>query len=163
MIPTSTAYGVNVAHLTLSASLAKDSLKLAQAFGPSQVLRLLGGSSDKSAASEALKESCRGLLNQVSAALAMSVKDNDLIYHDAVPNPEALDAIDKLDAVKPLAFSDICVGGQADIARIVGPDIFARLVPLSVHESASMYSEEKAGILRREQGIVASADQVFVN
>jgi hypothetical protein len=115
LIPESTKYGVNVAHLTLALSLAKESLKLAQAFGPSQVLRLLGGSSDKSAASEALKESCRSLLNQVTSALAMSVKDNDLIYHDAVPNAEALDAVERLDAVKPLGFSDICPGGQADI------------------------------------------------
>jgi hypothetical protein len=30
---------------------------------------------------------------------------------------------------------------------------------LSVHECASMYSEEKAGILRRELGLVANADQ----
>lgn len=119
-------------------------------------MRLLGGSSDKS---EALKESCRHLLNQITPALAMAIKDNDLIYHDAVPNADALDAVERLEAVKPLSFSDICVGGEADIARIVGPDIFSRLVPLSVHESASMYSEEKAGILRKEQGIVASADQ----
>lgn len=134
---------------------------MAQNFGPSQVLRLLGSQSDKQAASEALQESCRTLLNLVTSAQASAVKDNDLIYHDVVPNTDSLDPIDRLDAVKPLGFVDICPGGQADVARIVGDDIFSRLVPLSVHESSSMYSEEKASILRREQGKVFTADQVI--
>lgn len=32
--------------------------------------------------------------------------------------------------------------------EVSGPDIFARLVPLSVHQAASLYSEEKAKIFR---------------
>lgn len=34
--------------------------------------------------------------------------------------------------------------------QTIGPDIFIRLVPLSVHESASVYSEEKAKLVRGE-------------
>lgn len=30
-----------------------------------------------------------------------------------------------------------------------GPDVFARLVPICAHEASSMYSEEKAIILRQ--------------
>lgn len=29
-----------------------------------------------------------------------------------------------------------------------GPDVFARLIPMGAHEASSMYSEEKAKILR---------------
>ena len=34
--------------------------------------------------------------------------------------------------------------------KTIGPDLFAKLIPLSVHESASVYSEEKAKIVRAE-------------
>lgn len=69
----------------------------------------------------------------------------------AVPNVETLQPIEKLAAVKPTTFAEVCTNGQADIPNIIGPDIFQKLVPLSVHESESKYSEEKAKILRAEQ------------
>ena len=37
-----------------------------------------------------------------------------------------------------------------DIQRIIGPDIFQKIVPMSVTESASMYDEEKAKLVRSE-------------
>lgn len=37
-----------------------------------------------------------------------------------------------------------------EVQKVIGPDIFAKLVPLGVHESASMYSEEKAKMARAE-------------
>ena len=33
--------------------------------------------------------------------------------------------------------------------EISGPDIFQKLVPMSAHEASSLYSEEKATLLRR--------------
>ena len=32
---------------------------------------------------------------------------------------------------------------------IAGPDIFKKLVPIEAHEASSLYSEEKAKVLRR--------------
>ncbi|KAI7886741.1 BRO1-domain-containing protein [Lichtheimia hyalospora FSU 10163] len=77
-----------------------------------------------------------------------ATRDNDMIYHDNVPQESILTPIDRLKAVKPTPISDLY--GPNDISKVIGPDIFAKLVPLSVHESASMYSEEKAKLLRGE-------------
>ncbi|KAI9019756.1 BRO1-like domain-containing protein [Hyaloraphidium curvatum] len=115
-------------------------------------------SSSATTASVALLDATRMLLTNVTDKKNLATKDNDLIYHDSVPNTDALAPVDKLLAVKPLAFAEICAGGAADIPRIVGPDIFAKLVPISVHESASMYSEEKAKLLRSEEEQVKDVD-----
>lgn len=32
---------------------------------------------------------------------------------------------------------------------MTGPDVFARLVPMGAHEASSMYSEEKAKLIRQ--------------
>ncbi|KAI0236996.1 bck1-like resistance to osmotic shock, partial [Massospora cicadina] len=36
------------------------------------------------------------------------------------------------------------------MTKVIGPDVFHRLIPLSIHESASLYSEEKAKLVRQE-------------
>jgi hypothetical protein len=84
--------------------------------------------------------------------------DNDLIDHDSVPSTDSLAPPDKLSAVKPITFAEVCAGGAADIPRIVGADIFAKLVPMAVHESSSLYSEEKAKLLRGEEERVREVD-----
>lgn len=63
-----------------------------------------------------------------------------------------------MNAVKPIPFAGVCTNGQADIPKIIGPDIFARIVPLSVTEGSSVYSEEKAKLLRAEQERVKEVD-----
>ena len=40
----------------------------------------------------------------------------------------------------------------------MGKDLFAKLVPMAVHEAASFYSEEKAKLLRTQVDLVNSAD-----
>jgi len=45
-----------------------------------------------------------------------------------------------------------------EVQKTIGSDIFGRLVPLSVHESASVYSEEKAKVVRSEVEKVELAD-----
>ena len=41
------------------------------------------------------------------------------------------------------------IGFEITDTEISGPDIFARLVPMEAHAASSMYSEEKANLLRR--------------
>ncbi len=45
-----------------------------------------------------------------------------------------------------------------DVQKTIGPDLFIKLVPLSVHESASVYSEEKAKLVRAEVERTDTAD-----
>ncbi|WWD02141.1 hypothetical protein V865_000179 [Kwoniella europaea PYCC6329] len=78
-----------------------------------------------------------------------STKDNDLIYHEVLPSEAALPTIEKLPSSStPITIQEIY--GNAEITKLIGPDIFIKLVPLAVHESASIYSEEKAKLVRGE-------------
>lgn len=81
-------------------------------------------------------------------AKVQATKDNDLIYHEILPSEAALPQIDKLPPAAPITIQDVY--GNPDVSKLIGPDIFIRLVPLAVHESASVYSEEKAKLVRAE-------------
>ena len=83
-----------------------------------------------------------------SEAKDQAVKDNELIYHDILPSEPSLPTIEKLPAATPITIQEVYQ--NADVSKLIGPDIFVRLVPLAVHESASVYSEEKAKLVRGE-------------
>ncbi|PCH36767.1 BRO1-domain-containing protein [Wolfiporia cocos MD-104 SS10] len=75
-------------------------------------------------------------------------RENDLIYNAVLPAAEALPQIDKAMVATPITIQEVYA--TPDVQKVIGPDIFLRLVPLSVHESASVYSEEKAKLVRGE-------------
>lgn len=75
-------------------------------------------------------------------------RENDLIYNAVIPSPEALPPIEKAVVALPISIQEVY--GTPDAQKVIGPDLFSRLVPLSVHESASVYSEEKAKVVRKE-------------
>jgi hypothetical protein len=81
-------------------------------------------------------------------------RENDLIYNSILPPAETLPQIDKTVVATPISIQDVY--GTADVQKVIGSDIFIRLIPLSVHESASVYSEEKAKMVRGE---VEKADE----
>lgn len=58
--------------------------------------------------------------------------ENEFIYHEEVPDKEALPEIKGAALVKGIAFS------VTDL-EISGPDIFGRLVPMKAHEASSLY------------------------
>jgi len=75
-------------------------------------------------------------------------RENDLIYNAILPSPETLPPIDKLAVATAIHIHDVYAAPEAQ--KTIGQDIFIKLVPLSVHESASVYSEEKAKLVRAE-------------
>ncbi|KAH3680658.1 hypothetical protein WICMUC_000215 [Wickerhamomyces mucosus] len=77
--------------------------------------------------------------------LKTSIKENDFIYNESIPLKESLDKIKPLDSVKPININD-----HSQIGEIVGDDIFEKIIPVNIHEKLSLYSEEKAQILRDE-------------
>lgn len=83
-------------------------------------------------------------------------RDNDMIYHQPVPTEANLPSIPKLPAAKPIPVNELYQG--QDIQKIIGPDIFQRIVPMSVTESASLYDEEKAKLIRAETERVEGSD-----
>jgi hypothetical protein len=104
----------------------------------------------------ALHEIVKDFAAVVTAKHKAAVKDNDVVYHQVVPSQESLPPIEKASLAKPTTMNDTLTPEQ--LKAIVGNDIFANLVPMSVHETASVYSEHKATLLRRLNELVSRAD-----
>ncbi|XP_011149397.1 tyrosine-protein phosphatase non-receptor type 23 [Harpegnathos saltator] len=78
--------------------------------------------------------------------------ENEFIYHEEVPEKEVLPSVKGASLVKGVPFN-------INDPEVSGPDIFARLVPMKVHEASSLYSEEKAKILRSVGAKIEEKDQ----
>lgn len=68
--------------------------------------------------------------------------ENDFIYHEEIPDISTISAVQGANLVTGIGF-------DVSDPEIIGDDIFKRLVPMKTHENSSLYSEEKAIILRR--------------
>ena len=88
----------------------------------------------------------------VGGKLKAAEKENEFVYHEKVPEKATLPEIKGASLVKgtPFDITDPEVSGQ---------DIFHRLVPMEAHEASSLYSEEKAKLLRRIGASVEEKDQ----
>lgn len=69
-------------------------------------------------------------------------QENEFIYHEMIPEITNISAVQGASLVQGIPF-------DVTDAQIIGDDIFKRLVPMKAHENLSLYSEEKANILRR--------------
>lgn len=137
-------YGVAIARLAVAEAAAKEANKVAANFPSS-----MPPSSNLSAETGGiLADIARRNLTTIQNKLQELTKDNDYIYHQTVPAEASLPAVAKLPAAKPIPVSELYAG--QDIQRITGPDLFAKIVPLAVTESASLYDEEKAKLVRAE-------------
>ncbi|XP_036226729.2 tyrosine-protein phosphatase non-receptor type 23 isoform X3 [Bactrocera oleae] len=68
--------------------------------------------------------------------------ENEFIYHEAVPELSSIPTIQGANLVNGTSFS-------VTDPEVAGEDIFARLVPMKAHVASSLYSEEKAKLLRK--------------
>ncbi|KAL8769709.1 MAG: hypothetical protein Q9209_004325 [Squamulea sp. 1 TL-2023] len=146
------AHGMAIARLLAAEVDGRDALRIAAAF-PSSVSPHSNLNSDTGAN---LTDASRKHLANVQERLAVFNKDNDFIYHQIIPAETTLSVIPKLPAAKAIPVSELYQG--QDIQRIIGPDIFQKLVPMSVTESASLYDEEKAKLIRAEAEDVETAN-----
>src|SRR5215469_16760997 len=138
------AHGTAVCRLQVAESDVRDANRLANSF-PTTVP---ANSNLTSETNVVLIEITKRHLATVQEKLTEFSKDNDFIYHQPIPNEASLPAIPKLPAAKAIPVSELYQG--QDIQRIIGPDIFQRIVPMAVTESASLYDEEKAKLVRAE-------------
>jgi hypothetical protein len=83
-------------------------------------------------------------------------RENDLIYNAILPSPDALPHVDKTTVATAIHIHDVYAAPE--VQKTIGQDFFSKLVPLSVHESASVYSEEKAKLVRNEVEKADSAE-----
>lgn len=68
-------------------------------------------------------------------------QENEFIYHESLPEVSSLSAVQGASLVQGIPF-------DVTDSQVIGEDIFKRLVPMKAHEHLSVYSEEKANILR---------------
>jgi hypothetical protein len=137
-------HGVAIGRLQVAEAQAREANRIASSF-PSSVPP---NSNLAAETGPTLADQTRRHLAACQEKLGEFVKDNDFIYHDPVTPEAQLAAIPKLPAAKAIPVSELYQG--QDIQRIIGPDIFQRIVPMAVTESASMYDEEKAKLVRGE-------------
>jgi hypothetical protein len=146
------SHGVAIARLQAAEGSVKEANKLANSF-PGNVPANSNLTSETGAS---FVEITKRHLTNVQEKLLELIKDNDYIYHQTVPAEAALSVIPKLPAAKAIPVSELYAG--QDIQRITGPDIFQKIVPMSVTESASLYDEEKAKLVRAETERVETAN-----
>ncbi|KAH8691570.1 putative signal transduction protein BroA [Talaromyces proteolyticus] len=148
----SNSHGVAIARLQLAEKLSATAATWAKSF-PSTIPASSNLAAD---AGTTIAELIKKHQTTVQETVASMIKDNDFIYHQPVPNEAGLSAVAKLPAAKAIPVSELYQG--QDIQRIIGPDIFQKLVPMSVTESASLYDEEKAKLIRAETERVETAN-----
>ncbi|TDZ65167.1 Vacuolar protein-sorting protein BRO1 [Colletotrichum trifolii] len=137
-------HGTAVARLQAAETQGKEANRIAVSFPHS-----VPANSNLSAETGGiLVEMTKRHLSTVQDKLKELSKDNDFIYHQTVPAEASLPPVPKLPASKPIPVSELYAG--QDIQRITGPDLFSKIVPLAVTESASLYDEEKAKLIRAE-------------
>ncbi|KAL8945701.1 MAG: hypothetical protein Q9222_007797, partial [Ikaeria aurantiellina] len=146
------SHGMAIARLQLAEADGRDAVRIAAAF-PSSISPSSNLTSDSGSS---LVDATKKHLANVQDRLTAFNKDNDFIYHQTIPAEASLSVIPKLPAAKAIPVSELYQG--QDIQRIIGPDIFQKLVPMSVTESASLYDEEKAKLVRAEAENVETAN-----
>ena len=146
------SHGTAIARLLKAEILAKDASRVASSF-PSSIPPTSNLPSDTMSI---FTDQVKRHISNIQEKLTSFIKDNDFIYHQSVPNEAALSVVAKVAAAKAIPVSELYVG--QDIHRVIGPDIFQRIVPMAVTESASLYDEEKAKLIRAEAEKVETAN-----
>ncbi|XP_029444058.1 tyrosine-protein phosphatase non-receptor type 23 isoform X2 [Rhinatrema bivittatum] len=101
-----------------------------------------------------VQDALRFTMDVVGGKYNSAKKDNDFIYHKAVP------ALDTLQPVKGAPLVKALPVNPTDPA-VTGPDIFSKLVPMSAHEASSLYSEEKAKLLREQMSKIDTKNEIL--
>lgn len=139
-------HGAGLVRMTLAHNLAMEAMRQAQSF--TYTFSSTATATLPHDAATALVEITKAHQALCLEQKTQAAKDNDLIYHAILPSESSLPAVEKLAAATPITIQEIYA--NPDVSKLIGPDIFIRLVPLAVHESASIYSEEKAKLVRAE-------------
>ncbi|KAI8968458.1 BRO1-like domain-containing protein [Mycotypha africana] len=141
-------YGECAGRYAAAENAAKEAVKLANTFASALLISNHANGTIPSEAGAAVQELCKTKSAHCTEKLTTANKDNDMIYHETVPQESILTPIDRLKAVKSIPIVELY--GPDEMKRVIGADLFSKLIPLSVHESASLYSEEIAKLLRAE-------------
>lgn len=141
-------YGECVSRYGAAEAAAKEAVKLSNSLTSALLSSNHANGTVPAEGGSAIQELCKNLAANCGEKLTTATRDNDMIYHETVPQESILTPIDRLKAVKSIPIVELY--GPEEMKKIIGADLFSKLIPISVHESASLYSEEKAKLLRSE-------------
>ncbi|KAJ2782335.1 bck1-like resistance to osmotic shock [Coemansia interrupta] len=149
-------YGTSIARYSLADQHAREATKLVGQFTETFF-------STTNLADDLCPESVQGLQEMISHLAANITEelnrannDNDVIYNEPVPNTSTLPALEAASVVSNFDINKFYASEER--SNVVGGELFSRLIPMSVHESSSLYSEEMAKMLRAEEDKVNLAD-----
>lgn len=99
-------------------------------------------------------EDISNLTKNIQEQVATLEKDNDFIYHDTIPNTSSVGEVTSMEAAKAIPYVD-------QVKEEEDPDkaIFKTVIPLNIHKQTSLYSEEKAKILRAQDENIEIANE----
>ncbi|KAF5879831.1 tyrosine-protein phosphatase non-receptor type 23-like, partial [Clarias magur] len=103
---------------------------------------------------DSVQRALRFAMDVIGGKFNSAKKDNDFIYHESVPGLDTLPAVKGTPLVKPVPIT------PTD-PSVTGPDLFSTLVPLAAHEASSVYSEEKAKLLREVATNIEEKNQIL--
>ncbi|KAG8923815.1 bck1-like resistance to osmotic shock [Tulasnella sp. 408] len=147
-------HGESLARLNVAEGLAKEAHRLGRNFG-SDFVSTYSPTLPPDAGTSIL-DLTKSLQTLLTEKREEASRDNELIYNAVVPAEATLPVIDKLTIAQPIPIQEVYA--NPDVQKVIGPDMFAKLIPFSVHESASVYSEQKAKLARGEVEKVEIAD-----
>lgn len=141
-------YGECASRYGAAESAAKEAVKLSGLLNSALVSSNHANGTVPTESAHAIAELCKNLAATCGEKFTAATRDNDMIYHENAPQESILTPIDRLKAVKSIPITELYA--PEEMKKIIGADLFCKLIPISVHESASLYSEEKAKLLRSE-------------
>lgn len=92
------------------------------------------------------------LFEEIEEKLKEWEKDNDLIYHQALPEKNNIPTIKSMDGSKPISF-------EIQIKNSNLKDLFEKIVPMEAHQGMSIYSEKQAQVTREWSEKIQIADE----
>ncbi|KAJ1677839.1 bck1-like resistance to osmotic shock, partial [Spiromyces aspiralis] len=107
-------------------------------------------------------EACESLAATIKSSYENAKHENEIVYHMDEPRIEDLEPIphpgDKLGSIKPEEMIKLYDRDDRDVPDFLSKNLFRTLIPLDIHEQSSLYSEEKAKLLRTEVERTAYAE-----
>ncbi|CCD24219.1 Bro1p NDAI_0C05600 [Naumovozyma dairenensis CBS 421] len=89
-------------------------------------------------------------------------KDNDYIYHDTIPSSVSLESIKPIDAIKCPSWEQQLKSYMETTASDTD-SLYKGIVPMEIYEKESIYSEEKAQMLRNEMEATETANLEYTS
>ncbi|KAJ2856383.1 bck1-like resistance to osmotic shock [Coemansia erecta] len=149
-------YGVSIARYSLAEQHAREATKLVGQFAETFFSTTSLAEDLFPETVQGLRELITNLAAKITEELNKASHDNDVIYNEPVPNTSTLPPLDAASVVSNFDINKFYASEER--SNVVGEELFSRLIPMSVHESSSLYSEEISKMLRAEEDKVNLAD-----